>query len=30
MLTRKEHATKLVDEKSGLVECLVCREKYTP
>jgi hypothetical protein len=28
MMTKKEHATKLVDEKSGLMECLVCGEKY--
>ena len=23
-----EHTTKLVDEKTGLMECLVCGEKY--
>jgi len=27
-MTKKEHTTKLVDEKSGLMECLVCGEKY--
>jgi len=28
IMTKKEHTTKLVDEKSGLLECLVCGEKY--
>ena len=28
VMTKKEHATKLVDEKTGLMECLVCGEKY--
>jgi hypothetical protein len=28
LMTKKEHTTKLVDEKSGLMECLVCGEKY--
>jgi hypothetical protein len=28
MMTRKEHTTKIVDEKSGLMECLVCGEKF--
>jgi hypothetical protein len=28
MMTKKEHTTKLVDEKTGLMECLVCGEKY--
>ena len=28
MMSKKEHTTKLVDEKSGLMECLVCGEKY--
>ena len=27
-MTKKDHTTKLVDEKSGLMECLVCGEKY--
>lgn len=27
-MTKKEHATKLVDETTGLMECLVCGEKY--
>ncbi len=27
-MTKKEHTTRLVDEKSGLMECLVCGEKY--
>jgi hypothetical protein len=27
-MTGKKHTTKLVDEKSGLMECLVCGEKY--
>jgi len=27
-MTKKEHTTKLVDEKAGLMECLVCGEKY--
>jgi hypothetical protein len=27
-MTKKEHTTKLIDEKSGLMECLVCGEKY--
>jgi len=27
-MTAKKHTTKLVDEKSGLMECLVCGEKY--
>ena len=28
MTTKKEHTTKVVDEKTGLMECLVCGEKY--
>jgi hypothetical protein len=28
MISRKEHTTKLVDDKSGLIECPVCGEKY--
>jgi hypothetical protein len=28
VITKKEHTTKLVDEKSGLMECIVCGEKY--
>ena len=28
VMTKKDHTTKLVDEKSGLMECLVCGEKY--
>jgi hypothetical protein len=28
VMTKKEHTTTLVDEKSGLMECLVCGEKY--
>jgi hypothetical protein len=28
VMTKKEHTTKLVDEKSGLMECIVCGEKY--
>jgi hypothetical protein len=28
MMTKNQHTTKLVDEKSGLMECLVCGEKY--
>ena len=27
-MTKKEYTTKLVDEKSGLMECLVFSEKY--
>jgi hypothetical protein len=27
-MSTKEHTTKVVDEKSGLMECLVCGEKY--
>jgi len=27
-MTGKKHTTKLVEEKSGLMECLVCGEKY--
>jgi hypothetical protein len=27
-MTKHDHATKLVDEKTGLMECLVCGEKY--
>ena len=27
-MTGKKHTTKVVDEKSGLMECLVCGEKY--
>jgi hypothetical protein len=29
MMTKKEHTMKLVDEKSGLLECLVCGAKHT-
>jgi hypothetical protein len=28
LMTKKERITKLVDEKSGLMECLVCGEKF--
>ncbi|MDP2796910.1 MAG: hypothetical protein Q8N94_05285 [Methanoregula sp.] len=28
MMIKTEHTPKLVDEKSGLMECLVCEEKY--
>ena len=28
VMTKKGHTTKLVDEKTGLMECLVCGEKY--
>jgi|GEM_PF-588374 len=28
LMTKNDHTTKLVDEKSGLMECLVCGEKY--
>jgi len=28
IMTKKEHTTKLIDEKSGLMECIVCGEKY--
>ena len=28
-MNKKEHTMKLVDEKSGLMECLVCGEKHT-
>ncbi len=27
-MTKKEHPTRVVDEQSGLMECLVCGEKY--
>ena len=27
-MSTKEHTTKVVDEKTGLMECLVCGEKY--
>ena len=27
-MSTKEHTTRVVDEKSGLMECLVCGEKY--
>lgn len=28
IMNKKEHTTKMVDEESGLMECLVCGEKY--
>lgn len=27
-MTEKKHATRVVDEKEGLMECLVCGEKF--
>ena len=27
-MSKKEHTMKLVDEKTGLMECLVCGEKH--
>ncbi len=27
MMTKKEHTMKMVDESTGLMECLVCGEK---
>ncbi len=27
-MVTKEHTIKVVDEKTGLMECLVCGEKY--
>ncbi len=28
IMTKKEHTMKLVDEKTGLMECIVCGEKH--
>jgi hypothetical protein len=27
-MNKKEHVTKLLDEKTGLMECLVCGERH--